>query len=123
MRDLRSDSTMQAANRDAMERGKNNPLFTPGDLLWDGVIIREVPEIGVIEDVGASTIDVAANFLCGAQAVGLAYAQRSTPIFDEFDYGNLKGTGVKCIRGVEKLMFQSGVQHGVVTVYSAAVAD
>jgi len=69
-RDLAAESAMQQANRDALQRGRDNPLFTGGDLIWDGVIIKEVPEIGVISGVGASSIDVAPNFLCGAQTIG-----------------------------------------------------
>ncbi len=57
-RDLSQDATIIAANTnararegDAMER---NPLFQDGDLLYNGVIIREVPEIPVISN---GTID------------------------------------------------------------------
>lgn len=121
-RDLKSHATMTQANREAWTRGKDNPLFTDGDLLYDGVIIREVPEIGVLSGVGTSSIDVAANFLCGAQALGVAWAQRPKPVFDERDYGNLMGVGISEIRGVDKLMNNS-IQHGLLTVYCAAVAD
>ncbi len=58
-RDLKENTTFQNANRDAMLRGKDNPLFKDGDLLWDGVILREVPEINIVTGVGAGGIDVA----------------------------------------------------------------
>ena len=127
-RDLKNDSVMQQANRDAWIRGRNNPIFRDGDLIWDGVIIREVPEIGAITGVGGAGIDVAANFLCGAQSVGIAWAQRTTSrLRSNTDYGFVEGVGIQEIRGVEKLMydFQStvGVQHGVYTMWHPAVAD
>lgn len=122
-RDLKTSTTMAQANREAWTRGRENPLFQDGDLLFDGVICREVPEIGVISGVGASSIDVAPNFLCGAQALGLAWGKRPTfTVKDDFDYKEKAGVQVSSIRGVAKLMFNS-IQHGVVTVYTAGVAD
>ena len=128
-RDLKSDTAMQSANRDAWTRGRTNPLFRDGDLIWDGVIIREIPEIPVIPGVGASSIDVSANFLCGAGAIGLAMAKRAKPIMEDKDYKFRKGVGIMQSFGIKKLFFAdpsnpgSEVQHGLVTVYTAAVAD
>lgn len=124
MRDLRADSTMINALQYARERGKNNPLFVDGDLMWANVIVHEVPELDVISSVGAGTpaIDVSPCYLCGAQAIGVAMGKRPHQITDSFDYGNLMGKGVACIRGVDKLMNNS-IQNGVVTVYVAGVAD
>lgn len=129
-RDLANDTVMVQANREARDRGKDNPLFTGGSLIWDGVIIREIPEIGVISGVGANSIDVGFNFLVGAQALGVAWAQRTKSTTDVRDYGFRHGVGVQEIRGIEKLLFGKGatdtadlVQHGVVTVYAAGVAD
>lgn len=130
-RDLSQDSTMQQANRDARPRAvMDNPIFTGGSLVWDGVIIREIPEIPVIAGVGDGGIDVAPNFLCGAQAVGVGWARRLRSTTDVRDYNFRKGVGVQEMRGIEKLLFGKGaddlddlVQHGVVTVYTAGVAD
>jgi N4-gp56 family major capsid protein len=121
-RDLANHATMTAANRDAMARGKENPVFAGGDLYWQGVLIHEVPEIDVIAGVGAGAINVAPNFLIGAQAVGIGIAEETHAIMDDRDYGNIRGRGVADIEGVEKLMYNS-VQHGVVTIYTAGVAD
>lgn len=101
---------------------ESNPLFRPGDLIIGNVIVREVPEIPILSGVGASGIDVLPNFLCGAQALGLAWAQRPTPRMDEFDYGNKRGVAITEIRGCEKLTYDSK-QHGVVTIYTSAVGD
>lgn len=123
-RDLKNNATMINAHQYASERGKNNPLFVDGDLIWDGVIIKEVPEIPVITGVGAGgpAIDVGANFLCGSQAIGLAWAQRTRSVTETFDYEVEFGVAVEEIRGVEKMSHNS-IQNGIVTVYTAAVAD
>lgn len=126
-RDLSQDSVMTQANRDARVRGMDNPLFTGGSLVWDGVIIREIPEIATISN---GTIDCAPNYLCGAQALAVAWAQRTKTVTDVRDYGFVNGVGMSEIRGIEKMLFGSGSgdtddlkQHGVVTVYTAGVAD
>lgn len=129
-RDFALNSTVTQANRDARQRGENNPLFTGGSLMWDGVIVREIPEIAVLSGVGAGSIDVAPVYLCGAQAVGVGWAQRTRSTTNTRDYGFLHGVGVSEIRGIEKMTFGSGAgdtddlkDHGVVTGYFAAVAD
>jgi N4-gp56 family major capsid protein len=122
-RDLKADTTIIAANEYAGVRGDKNLLFDDGDILWDGVIVKEIPEIGVIANAGdGGNTNVAANFMCGAQALGLAWAQRTKTITDSFDYDNLFGVAISEIRGVEKLTYNS-IQHGVGTLYTTAVAD
>ena len=48
-RDLTEDNpttnVLTLANRDARVRGVDNPLFTGDSLVWDGMILREIPEI------------------------------------------------------------------------------
>jgi N4-gp56 family major capsid protein len=126
-RDLSNDTTMTQANRDARQRGMDNPLFTGGSLIWDGVIIREIPEIAAVSN---GTIDCNPNYLVGAQALGIAWAQRTKTTTQVADYGFRNGVGIQEIRGIEKLLFGSGAgdtddlkQHGVVTVWTAGVAD
>ncbi len=130
-RDLSVNSTMTQANRDARMRGvESNPLFTGGSLVWDGVIIREIPEIEVLTGVGAGAIDVAPVYLCGAQSVGVAWGQRTRTSTQVSDYGFRNGVGIGEMRGIEKLIFGTGSgdlddykDHGVVTGFFAAVAD
>lgn len=118
-RDLKSD--LETANRDGMERGKSNPLFRDGDLYWDGVVIRKVPEIATIGTVGASSARIEPYYLCGAQALAVGWAQRTKSTTDVRDYGFVKGVGIHEMRGVEKLVFNSK-QHGVLTGYVGAAA-
>jgi len=145
-RDFSLDPVITQANRDARERNVDtNPLFTGGELVWDGVIVREIPEMGlpltadattvgqtggILVGQGAGGIDVGFNFLVGAQALGAAWARRLKSTTDVRDYGFRHGVGVQEIRGIEKLMFGKGttdtadlVQNGVFTMFNAAVAD
>ncbi len=128
-RDLQADSALVQATREAWTRGANNPLFTGGDLIRDGVIYREVPEIPIQTDdatAGTAGIDVAQNYLCGAQAIGVGYGQRPTVQQDTRDYGFRRGVAIECAWGIEKMEFKTEtdlVQHGVVTVFTAGVAD
>lgn len=123
-RDLKEDSVMAQANREARERGVgSNPIFQDGDLIYDGVVIREIPEIPVLSGVGAGSIDVGQVFFCGAQSLVLAWGQepKSTKK-NETDYGFATGIGIEECRGIEKAVFNS-VDHGLLTGHFAAVAD
>jgi N4-gp56 family major capsid protein len=131
-RDLMQDPTIINALQYAWDRGRDNPLFTAGDILWNGMVIREIPELPVIPDVGAgAAVDVAASYLCGAQAIGIAWAQRTKAITNERDYGFFSGVGVQEIRGCSKLRFgvdptvdqTKPVDNGIVTIWSASEPD
>lgn len=122
-RDLQNDTAMQQANRDARERGLDNPIFQGGDLIWDGVIIREIPEFPVIAGVGAGGIDVARNFLCGQGAVALAWGQGPTPQSDtDRDYRFRPGVAMEELTGQKKVSW-GGKLYGVVEIITAAVVD
>lgn len=123
-RDLKTD--IGAEWRDAMERGKNNPLFVgTTSIYWDGVVVREIPEIPATGNVGAASATVAPVYLCGAQALGAAWAQRTkTTLRKEDDYGVKYGVGFQEIRGVNKLRYGStGADWSVVTGFVGAAAD
>lgn len=123
MRDLRNDATITAANREAMERGKTNPLFRAGDLYWDGVVIREVPDWPIIAGAGAGGIDITQNVLLGQSALAIGWGQEPRLITDKKqDYGFRPATAIEELIGVKKLSF-AGKQYGVYTLVTAAVAD
>ena len=129
-RDLQNDSTMQQANREAWLRGMDNPIFTGDDLYFGGMVIKQIDDIPTYAGVGASTSDVQPVYLCGAQAVGVGYAKRTTSRTEEFDYGDKRGVAIEEIRGIQKLIFGSGAtdtadtkDNGVVTGYFSAPAD
>jgi hypothetical protein len=130
-RDLKTDSTMTQANRDARVRGTDNPLFTDGDLLWDGVIIREIPELIYNVWTGqGSSADVGEVYLCGAQGMGFALAQRWNTRTQDRDYETKHGVAIQQIYDVKKLAFGTGSSdtttpkdYGVLTGYFTAQAD
>lgn len=124
-RDLRENMT--DVMDDTTAAGQAMKLFEGGDLLWDGVIIKELEDIPVYSN---GTIDVAPVFFLGAQAIGYAIARRWKTISKEFDYGDKYGVAVDGIDGFEKLRFGSGAgdtddtkDHGVLTSWQACVAD
>jgi N4-gp56 family major capsid protein len=130
-RDLLLDTTITNALQYGWNRGSDNPLFTGGDILFDGLIIREIPELGVISGAGAGGIDVAASFMCGAQALGCAWAQRMKSTTNTRDYGFMHGVGIQEIRGIGKLRFGTDPttdttapkDNGIMTIFTTAVAD
>jgi N4-gp56 family major capsid protein len=130
-RDLRTDPVIINSLEYAWTRGADNPLFTAGDLLYDGIVIREIPELPVIPGAGLGGIDVAGSYLCGAQALGIGWAQRTRSTINTRDYNFMHGVGVQEIRGVGKLRFgtdpvtdpNTPVDNGIVSFFTAAVAD
>jgi len=129
-RDMRSNSAFTQAQREVSWLQQNQKLFQSGDLLWDDCIIKEIPDLPIYTGVGAGSIDVAPVYLCGAQAIGFAWAKRWKTAAETFDYGSKKGVAVDGMYKADKLLFGSGTNdtddlqdHGVVTGYFAAVAD
>jgi N4-gp56 family major capsid protein len=102
-------------------------LFEGGDIMWNGVIVKEVDNIPIYTNLGASaTTEVTPVYLCGAQALAVAYAKRWKSVTEVFDYGDKHGVAVEHIIGVRKVIFGSGAgdtddlkDHGVVTGYVA----
>jgi hypothetical protein len=139
-RDLKLDTTIFTANESARAREANgmdkNPIFQDGDILWDGVIHREIPEIDayclnmnnpnggtMFTGVGGSSSDVRPIFLCGGGSVGIAWGQAPTPRTDMIkDYAFRPGVAIEELLGVKKINF-NGVQNGIVTIFVSAAAD
>lgn len=141
-RDLSNDATIIANNRDARAREGNgmdkNPLFQSGDLIHDGVIIRQVPEISAfVTDVWTSLLTANGSsgrvepwFLCGQQALVLGWGQMAKPTFrKEDDYGFIAGVGTEMCYGVSKMFKKHPFdgsnlkQWGVVTGFVTAALD
>ena len=139
-RDLKADTAMVNANRESRAReggGMNsNPLFQDGDLIYDGIIVRQIEEISTLittsstfVTAGASSIAVEPGFLCGQQAMAVAWGQEPSPVTDmKADYSFRPGVAIEELRGISKLHFRTGAgsaskQHGIVTVYTSGVGD
>lgn len=106
---------------------ENSQIWEGGDLHWNGAIVKEVDNIPIYGDIGnGGTVEVTPAYLCGAQALAIAYAKRWKTVTEEFDYGDKFGVAVDGIYGVRKLIFGSGTadtddlkDNGVVTGYFA----
>ena len=130
-RDLRLDMVTNKYWQEALERAKSNPLFTStGSILWDNVLVREIPSIADIGTVGASSANVAPYYLCGAQAIGVSWAQTTkTTIAKEDDYGFKNGVGFFEMRGIGKIQYNpsdgaaTAKDWGVLTGFVGAAAD
>jgi N4-gp56 family major capsid protein len=145
-RDIRENSTIQQANREARQRGESNPLFTGGNLMWDNILIVENPDLdkfidntsgtGLWDGVwganatgdslltgGASSSRVGMGFLLGAQA--LTFGRGKDAEFKrrkEDDYEHLNGVAIVAKHDIKK-NFYNNKQHGMVTHFHSAAAD
>ena len=144
-RDLRAD--LDTKHQNAMPRdAENNPLWTGGDLMFDGVIIKEVPEIDLFIDGdgsgawydgvwganatgdslatgGDSSSRVGVGFFCGAQSVAFGMGRMAEiRRRKEDDYGHQAGVGVTMKHDIKKI-FYNNKQHGMITSFHSAAAD
>ena len=139
-RDLKN--SLATVNKDARAREgmgmDKNPLFQDGDQIYDGVIVRQVPEISsfvtnvwtTLKTAGAASARVEPVFLCGQQAAAMCWGQMAKPTFrKEDDYGFITGTGIEMAYGISKIFKKhpsSGsnlVQWGMATGFFASATD
>src|SRR6188768_231580 len=139
-RDLKLD--LLPYNKDSRPREGNgmdkNPLFQDGDLIFDGIIIRQVPEIsGFVTSTwtnlltaGTTSNRVEPVFLCGQQAAAIVWGRMAKPTFrKEDDYQFLTGVGIEMCYGTVKMYSKHPmtgsnlVQSGVVQGFYASAAD
>ena len=144
-RDLRTDLATEHQN--AMPRSvEGNPLWSGGDLVFEGVIIKKVPEIDSLfidgstgpfggqwganaasadglDNGGNTASRVSVGFFCGAQAVGLGLGRM--PSFKrrkEDDYEHQNGVGLTMKHDIKKI-FYNNKQHGMVTSFHSSTGD
>lgn len=136
-RDLQNDSTIITANTQARPREGDgldkNPLFQDGDLLYNGMIIREIPEMDVrlpttYTTAGSGAIQVAPVFLCGQGAMAWCWGRMPRPTFlKEDDYQFYRGVGVEMAYGLKKIAKQNPQgaykEWGIFTAFFACVSD
>ena len=140
-RDAQNDATILTNNQNARGREggamMKNPIFVDGDLLDNGVIIREIPELSIRLPVnyqanggtaGQAGTQIAPAFLCGQQAQAWCWGQMPKPTFRrEDDYGFIRGVGIEMAYGIGKVAKLTPANNfkewGVYTAFLAAVAD
>lgn len=112
-RDAANDTDIKTANQNSRAREQQgylkNPIFVDGDLLYNGIIIREIPELSLrlpvtYQTAGSGGIQVAPAFMCGQQAQAWCWGQMPMPTFrKEDDYQFNRGTGIQMAYGIGKL--------------------
>lgn len=145
-RDLRDDAALLASMQNSLARNKDNPLFSGGDLLWDGVIIKELPDVdkfidsaggglwdGVwgagaasgdgLDNGGTAAARLSVGFFCGAQALGFGIGRTASfKRRKEDDYEHLNGVAISAKHDIKKTFFNNK-QHGMLTSFHAAALD
>ena len=106
--------------------GNGNIIARDGDLFYNGIIFRKVPEITQLFSVagkplyntGASgTTNVEPVFMCGTQALVHGFGQPPDIIVDrDYDFKFRPGVAVELKEDVKKAFFNN-IQHGMVTGY------
>jgi len=148
--------SLETINKDARPREQSgpygatkNPIFQDGDQIYDGVIVRCVPEIsrfvGTTANPGpwgpagtgnlllggqGGTTRVEPVFLRGQQAAVFAWGQMAKPTFrKEDDYGFITGVGIEMAYGISKMFKRHPYtattlkQWGVVNGFFACSSD
>lgn len=124
--DLRNSIDTEVLANTAVEM-QASKLFEGGDIMWNGCIVKEVDNLPVYLNLGnGGTVEVTPVYLCGAQALAVAYAKRWKTVTEIFDYGDKHGVAVEGILGVRKVIFGTGSgdtddlkDHGVVSGFFA----
>ncbi len=117
---LRQDPVYNQAVRDARGRGKDNPIFSGADEIYNGIIIHEHEYVYTATD-GDTSARVARNILCGQQAAVFGWGKPVKWVEKKFDFDNQWGISVGAIFGVIKPIFNA-LDYGVMTMFTAADA-
>jgi hypothetical protein len=130
-RDAKFDPAIYNANKDARPRESeinDNPLFSGDYLTFDGVIIKEIPELAnptgsSLLTAGATSSNVGYGMLCGVQAVNLGYSMKAKPVRGkEDDFEFLSKIGVMETRGQQKASVNL-TQIGMLSMYYSSIDD
>ncbi|MDR3487091.1 MAG: DUF4043 family protein [Bradyrhizobium sp.] len=136
-RDAQNDTDIKTANQNSRAREQQgylkNPIFVDGDLLYNGVIIREIPEMTLrrpafYAGAGNSGINVGPCFLVGQQSQAWCWGRMPSPTFrKEDDYQFLRGVGIEMAYGIGKIAKLNPTNNfkewGTFTAFLAAVGD
>jgi len=107
LHDLKQDSSWQQANRDAQERGKDNPIFTGAEAVYDGIIVHTHEFMPKALNGGGGSIPYVQGVVFGAQSLLFAWGKRPTPGMEETDHGNKTAWSISAIYGVKKPVISS----------------
>lgn len=105
--DLKVNSNFLQAQREAENRGKDNPIFSGAVAIYDGVIIHDHENVTRFDDGGGAAIHGNIASLLGAQSLCWAWGKRPKVVEKTFDYDNQKGYAWGFIGKAGKPQFDS----------------
>lgn len=117
LKGLKADDEFKSLNKEARERGIDNPLIQGADYIIDGVLIYEYDRAELLQS-GL----VVRSLLLGAQAGIVAWSAKPSWHEKMFDYGRKFGAAVDMLLGVKKTVFNSE-DYGMLTIDNLYVAD
>jgi len=122
---LRKDTEIKEFNKALVSgagagSGSRNPYFASGDLMWDNLVIKRIPEMGEHTDVTNTTDKTFSRaILLGKQAIALCLGDDTQFRPLERDYGNMKSVAIRESLGVGKMQRElangSKVDFGCIT--------
>lgn len=102
------DAAWAQAQREAVARSADNPIFTGAEGMWDGCVLHKHKRVATALNWGTgANLNGATALFLGVGAAGIAYAKKKIWNEKTFDYGNKVGFCVGAIYGVTKAVFNS----------------
>ena len=122
--DMKENAAYQQSVREAMERSKNNPIFSGAVAVIDNVIIHEHENIQLLETSAGSGIYYCTGIFMGAGSSIWAWGRRWKTTTESFDYGRQEGVNRSMIAKTKKTSFKytstgSAEDYGSCGVYIA----
>lgn len=126
-----SSSVWAQAQREAQQRGSDNPIFTGALGVYDGVIIHEHEYVPVVVGNGSKSFSASGTavvngvyafraLLCGQQAGVFAQTKDTMRMVEKlFNYDSQAGYSASMIGGIQKTAFNSE-DYGVVAIDTGA---
>jgi N4-gp56 family major capsid protein len=110
--DIRQSSAWQQAQREAADRGSDNPLFTGAAGIWDNIVIHSHDLMQDLADVttygSGGDLPGSTSLFMGAQALVMAWGQRPNVVERDFDYEEEFGYAVRMTCKAAKPKFTKG---------------
>lgn len=117
--DLKRNEEFIQAQREAAERGSNNPIFSGMVGIWDGVIIHSHDNVKIYANGGSgANVNYSHGLLLGAQALVWAWGERPSIVEEDEDYEEFKGYCWRMTAKAAKPVFDSH-DYGSMSLYTA----
>jgi N4-gp56 family major capsid protein len=118
---LKKSSDWKQAQREARERGADNPLFTGALGVWDNVVLLQSDRIPRAANAGS--VQVAHNLFLGAQGLVRGYAYYPDWTEQYFSYGEEQGIGTFVVVGQKLVTFDLTAAGGAADADKTAIGS